>query len=126
MSKKQLLVSVLSLFYLFNLNLDFFSFFFKSVILKGKSYFHNLNQIFIFDFLFTFSYSLLIILNRSGLFNIIPSHDDENRAEFFNRAHCFRYLNRINPSFAMIEKVHLDDLDLYVVTSAVVATSVFL
>ena len=29
-------------------------------------------------------------------------------------------------SVLLIEKVHLDDLDLYVVTSAVVATSVFL
>ena len=81
--------------------LKFCFLFFKSVISKGKSCLHNFNQIFIFDFLFTFSYSLLIVLNRSGLFNIIPSHDDENRAEFFNRAHCFRYLNRINPSFAM-------------------------
>ena len=68
---------------------------------KDESCFCISNQIFIFGFLFTFSYSLLIILNRSGLFNIIPSHEDENRAEFFNRAHCFRYLSRLNPSFTM-------------------------
>ena len=57
------------------------------------------SQILCLNFYFLFSYSLLIILNKSGLFNIIPSRDDENRAEFFNRAHCFKYLNRLNPSF---------------------------
>ena len=76
-------------------------FFFEAVISKSRSCLHNLNQILYFDFFFTFSYSLLIILNRSGLFNLIPSHDDENSAMFFNRACCFRYLNKINPSFAM-------------------------
>ena len=76
--------------------------FFKSAISKGKSCLHNFSQNFIFGFLFTFSYSLLIILHKSGLFNIIPSHDDENRVEFFNGAHCFRYLSRINPSFTFM------------------------
>ena len=81
--------------------LKFCFLFFKSVISKGKSCLHNLNQILYFNFFFTFSYFLLIVLNRLGLFNIITSHDDENRVEFFNRALCFRYLNRIYPSFAM-------------------------
>ena len=52
-------------------------------------------------FLFTSSYALLIVLNRLGLFTILPTHDDENRVMFFNRACCFKYLNKINPSFAM-------------------------
>ena len=38
----------------------------------------------------------------------------------FGNKYDFKHLN------LLIEKVHLDDLDLYVVTSAVVATSVFL
>ena len=37
-----------------------------------------LGLVFIFYFLFTFSYALLIVLNRSGLFTILPTHDDEN------------------------------------------------
>ena len=60
-----------------------------------------------FYFLFTFSYSLLIVLNRSGLFNIIPTHDDENRVMFFNRADCLKYLNKINPSFAVLNSIPL-------------------
>ena len=48
-----------------------------------------------------FSYALLIVLNKSGLFTILPTDDDENRIMFFNRACCFKYLNKINPSFAM-------------------------
>ena len=58
-------------------------------------------RFYVFKFLLSFSYSLLIILNKSGLFNIIPSCEDENRAMFFNRTHCFQYLNRLNPSFTM-------------------------
>ena len=68
---------------------------------KEKSY---LNQFwFSFNILlpFSFSYALLIMLNRLGLFTILPTHDDENRVMCFNRACCFKYLNRINPSFAM-------------------------
>ena len=50
---------------------------------------------------FFLSYALLIMFNRLGLFTILLTHDDENRMMFFNRACCFKYLNRINPSFAM-------------------------
>ena len=103
MFKEQLLVSVLclSLIVKFKLKLYFIFFYLIHQFPKSKNHLPNLNQIFIFDFFFTFSYSLLIVLNRLGLFNIIPSHDDKNRAVFFNRACYFRYLNRINPSFAM-------------------------
>ena len=75
--------------------------FFKTVISQSKSCLTNFDLVFIFYFLFTFSYALLIVLNRSGLFTILLTHDDENRVMFFNRACCFKYLNKINPSFAM-------------------------
>ena len=51
--------------------------------------------------LFSFSYALLIVLNRFGMFTILLTHDDENRLMFFNRAYCFKYLNKINPSFVI-------------------------
>ena len=101
MSKKQLFVSVLCLSYSLNFKSYCVFLFFKSVILKVKVVFTILIKFLFLISCLLFSYSLLIVLNRSGLFNIIPSRDDENRVEFFNRAHCFRYLNRINPSCTM-------------------------
>ena len=89
-------------FFLVNLWTRLCFLFFKSVFPKDKSCLCTFNHILIFGFLFTFSYSLLIILNKSGLFNIIPPHEDENRAKFSNRVHCFRYLNRLNPSFTVL------------------------
>ena len=50
---------------------------------------------------FSFSYALLIVLNRLGMFTILLTHDDENRLMFFNRACCFKYLNKINPAFVI-------------------------
>ena len=85
--------------------------FFKLVISKGKSCLQNLNQILYFDFFFTCSHSSLIVLNRPGLPNTIPAHDDENRVEFFNRAHCPRHPNRTNPSLAMLQTQHSYQMD---------------
>ena len=50
---------------------------------------------------FSFSYTLLVVLNRLGMFTILPTHDDESRLMFFNRACCFKYLNKINPAFVI-------------------------
>ena len=111
-SKEQLPVSVLCLFYLLNFgSSNILFFFFLIVILQCKSYFISFGLVFIFYFIFTFSYALLIVLNRSGLFTILLTHDDENRVMFFNRACCFKYLNKINPSFAMSYTQHFYQLN---------------
>ena len=48
---------------------------------------------------FFLSYALLVVLNRSGMFTILPTHNDESRPMFSNRACCFKFLNKINPAF---------------------------
>ena len=46
---------------------------------------------------FSFSYALLIVLNRSGLFTILPTHNDENS--------CFSI--ELAVSDILIELIHL-------------------
>ena len=78
---------------------------FETVHLQRKAYlnFSVLVLTFLHLFLspFSFSYALLIVLNRLEMFTILLTHNDENRPMFFNRACCFKYLNKINPSFVI-------------------------
>ena len=81
MIKEQLLVSVLLSILVINFWLSLY-FVFVNNFDNEKVTLTNFGLVLYFTSSFSFSYVLLIMLNRLGLFTILLTHDDENRVIF--------------------------------------------